>query len=358
MNIVFVYLKSFSQTGGIETFNQKFIQALEDFSDMSGVKVTVLSLYDKQSDYMTNSKNVIYFGFDGDKFSTFRALVRYSNKQTIIFYGHINLVAFANLLYLAKFNRNTYFIIHGIDVWHRFSFKKRFLMNKFKYLAVSRYTRDVFTEKNNIKQKQVEVFPNCIYDNVLSRKINNPYKKHKFNILSVSRLDKDDDYKGIDSIIKALSIVQKKVPNVMYTVIGKGSDRNRLEALADKMGVKKYVDFKGFVESVDHYYEYCDLFALPSNGEGFGIVYLEAMKYKKPVIAARSGGAIDVVLDGITGYLCDYDNCECLSRRIITIHDDLNKAIVLGENGHQYMLKEFTFKKFKKRLIEIIRARM
>ena len=354
MNIIFIYLKSFSQTGGIETFNQKFIKALEENSEINNTKVTIISLYDKEDDYKSNSKKIDFLAFNGNKLAALRALIRDAKKDTMIFYGHINLVPFANLLYLLNLNKRAQFIIHGIDVWYRFPLRRRFLMNKFSYLAVSNYTKRVFADKNDIDLSKIVVFPNCIDVDELPHISNSPYNKNKFNILSVTRLDIDDNYKGIDSIIKTLSVLKEKIPNIQYTVIGKGNDKERLEILANSLEVHEYVEFKGFVEQIEPYYEHCDLFALPSNGEGFGIVYLEAMKFNKPVIAANAGGATDVVLDLETGFLCEYDNQECLSKKIIELHGNSKLAMKLGENGYKYLLKNFTFEKFKERLIQIL----
>jgi len=354
MNVIFIYLKSFSQTGGIETFNQKFIKGLKENSNINDSKVTIISLYDKHNDYKPDSEKVDFFGFNGNKIAALRALLRFSKKDTIIFYGHINLIPFANILYLINLNKKAQFIIHGIDVWYRFPMKRRFLMNKFNYLAVSNYTKKVFASRNDIDLSRIKIFPNCVDIENVSSLLDNPYDKNQFNLFSVTRLDSDDNYKGIDSIIKTLPKLKEKIPNIKYTVIGKGNDKERLENLVSKLGVQEYVEFKGFVKQIEPYYKHCDLFVLPSNGEGFGIVYLEAMKYKKPVIAANAGGATDVVLNNETGFLCEYDDLECLFNKIIELHVSSKLAMKLGENGYKYLLKKFTFEKFKERLIRIL----
>ncbi len=353
MNIIFIYLKSFSQTGGIETFNQKFIKALEENLEVNNAKVTIISLYDKQNDYKSNSEKINFLGFNGNKLAALRALIRFAKKDTMIFYGHINLVPFANLLYLLNLNKKAKFIIHGIDAWYRFPLKRRFLMNKFSYLSVSNYTKKVFAEKNDIDPSKIVVFPNCIDVDESPHISNSPYNKNKFNILSVTRLDTDDNYKGIDSIIKTLSVLKEKIPNIQYTVIGKGNDKERLVDLANKLGVQKYVEFKGFVEQIEPYYEHCDVFALPSKGEGFGIVYIEAMKYHKPCIACNAGGATDVVLDDKTGFLCEYDDCKCLAEKILSLYTNRALAEKFGENGYKHLVENFTFEQFKNRLRNI-----
>jgi len=124
---------------------------------------------------------------------------------------------------------------------------------------------------------------------------------HAFVVLTVARLDtrKREDgrfYKGHDRIIPVL----KALPvdrHVLYLVAGTGGDRPRLEALARATGVADQVRFLGKVDDADlpDLYRAADLFVLPSTGEGFGIVYLEAMASGVPAIGLDVGGAPDAL---------------------------------------------------------------
>ena len=109
------------------------------------------------------------------------------------------------------------------------------------------------------------LFPNCIDPE--TSKNPNPYDTTNFNILTVSRLDSSEGYKGIDSLIKTIPSVIKKVPNAKLTIVGKGDDKKRLEKLAISLDISDFVEFKGYVESIDSYYEHCDVF---SRCGGFG----------------------------------------------------------------------------------------
>jgi glycosyltransferase involved in cell wall biosynthesis len=354
MNIVFVYLKAFSKTGGIEAFNKKFIRSLEEITQACNAKITIISLYDNQEDYLPNSNSIKYIGLSGNRILAFKILIQNVKFNSIVFYGHINLILFANILYLFRINKNAYFIVHGIDVWHRFNLGRRFLMNCFSYLAVSNYTKKMFSEKNGVNKEKIVLFPNCIDSDYPYEIFKNPYSKEEFNILTVTRLDEKDNYKGVDSVIKTLPIISELIPNIKYTVIGNGSDKLRLEKLAFELGVKDKVDFKGFVEIIDSYYQYCDLFILPSNGEGFGIVYLEAMKYRKAIIAANACGSTDVVLNQITGLLCNYDDQLCLAENILKLYINTEYNLNLGINGFNYLMNNFTFEHFRDRLFLIL----
>jgi len=93
---------------------------------------------------------------------------------------------------------------------------------------------------------------------------------------------------------------------------------------------------------------------MPSSGEGFGIVYLEAMQHEKPVVAARSGAAPEVVLDGITGRLVEYGDTAQLEKTLVDLCLDKNQRKRLGSAGYRRLQDNFTFGHFKENLTEIL----
>lgn len=351
--IYFIYLDAFANIGGIEEFNKRFMTSLEQIVQKSDVKVEIISIYDDKG-YESNYNNVNFIGFNGNKLKAIWHIIRRVNKQDILFYGHINLLPVAYLTYIVNRVRKTYFIIHGIDVWHRFSPIKRFVLKKFSYLSVSNYTKDIFSEKNNIDPAQIDIFPNCIYLEDDTSIHENPFDPAAFNLLTITRLSKGDNYKGVDNILKAVSLLKNEISNIKYTIVGKGDDTERLRLLVKELDIVEFVDFKGFVADIEPYFSHCDLFALPSKSEGFGIVYLEAMKYKKPVLAANSGGAVDVVIDNITGVLCPYGDIGCLKEKILSIHNNVSFANQIGLKGYRQLIEKFTFTSYKNRLKKIL----
>ncbi len=128
-------------------------------------------------------------------------------------------------------------------------------------------------------------------------------------ILTVGRLV---PRKGVDTVIRALPTIARAVPEVQYRVVGSGPDEGRLHALARECGVAERVQFLGRVDepTLARAYEECALFVLPARREGkelegYGLVYFEAAAWGRPVIAGRSGGEVDAVVDGVTGRLVD-----------------------------------------------------
>jgi glycosyltransferase involved in cell wall biosynthesis len=103
--------------------------------------------------------------------------------------------------------------------------------------------------------------------------------------------------------------------------VGKGDDRPQLELFIHEHKLQDCVTLAGFVpdsELVD-YYNLCDVFAMPSKGEGFGIVYLEALACGKPVLAGNQDGAMDALCQGELGALVDPDDIDAIAQTLIAI---------------------------------------
>ncbi|HUA74457.1 MAG TPA: glycosyltransferase family 4 protein [Solirubrobacteraceae bacterium] len=159
-------------------------------------------------------------------------------------------------------------------------------------------------------------------------------------ILTVGRIE--ERYKGHDAMLRALPLVLAKVPQAQWVVIGDGSLRPGLEALAEGLGVAHAVRFLGAVSDEERnlWLRRARLVAMPSRlpaggfaGEGFGIVYLEAGAYGKPVVAGDVGGALDAVRDGETGLLVDPADPLALAQAIARLLADPGLASRLGANG-------------------------
>jgi phosphatidylinositol alpha-1,6-mannosyltransferase len=158
--------------------------------------------------------------------------------------------------------------------------------------------------------------------------------------LTVARIQ--ERYKGHDVLVRALALVRAKVPDVQWVVLGDGSLRGEIEALARSYGVADSIVFLGAVSDDERnaWLARTQLLAMPSRlpaggfaGEGFGIVYLEAGAYGKPVVAGNVGGALDAVLDGVTGLLVDPLDQLAVAEAISRLLLDPELARRLGDAG-------------------------
>ncbi len=158
-------------------------------------------------------------------------------------------------------------------------------------------------------------------------------------LLSVGRLVKR---KGCDRVIQQIPYLHKNNLDVHYIICGRGSMETELKNLAAQMGVSERVHFAGFVpdQSLAGYYAACEIFTLLTffNGnaasiEGFGIVYVEAGFFGKPVLATRIGGVTDAVKDGVNGLLVDPEDQEGTSKVLLQLCQDKLLREQLGSKG-------------------------
>ena len=173
----------------------------------------------------------------------------------------------------------------------------------------------------------------------------------KFKMLTVGRLV---ERKGHDKILEGLSILVKKGYKMKYIVVGDGPMKQKLVNLSKKFGVREQVEFVGNIpySQTPSYYKMCDLFIMPSryirerkDVEGFGVVFLEANFFGKPVIGGNSGGIPDAIKDGVTGLLVNPEDPKDIAGKIEKLINNPKLAKRLGEQGRKRVLEEFTWER-------------
>jgi phosphatidylinositol alpha-1,6-mannosyltransferase len=117
--------------------------------------------------------------------------------------------------------------------------------------------------------------------------------------------------------------------------------------------------FTGFVSrpALNSLYERAAVFALPSRGEGFGLVYLEAMAHRLPCVGSIHDAAPEVIVDRVTGQLVDQDNIADIADTLVRLLLDESRRRAMGEAGYQRVTREFSFDRFSGRLRELIQGR-
>ena len=169
--------------------------------------------------------------------------------------------------------------------------------------------------------------------------------------------------KGHDMVIRALPEICRTASEVTYLIVGDGTYRKRLEEIALEAGVRDRVVFAGKVpdEELAKCYSLCDVFAMPSRArldardiEGFGLVFLEANACGKAVVAGRSGGIEDAVVDGRTGLLVDPSDPRDIARAVLRLLSDDRLRGALGTQGHDRVQREYTWKIFGERVQGIL----
>ena len=232
----------------------------------------------------------------------------------LVFCGHLYMAPLAAVV--SKLARAPMWLqLHGIEAWNRPSRLVRWSAEQSTIVTtVSRYTRRRFIGWADYEPNSVLVLPNTFGQHFTPGEENISMKakfglKGKRFLLTVSRLSKQDGYKGHAKIIECLPALIAEIENLAYVIVGDGDLRTELVNLAKTHGVGKAVIFLKRVESnvLRDLYRAADIFIMPSTREGFGIVFLEALACGTPVIAGDWAGARDPLQDGRLGVLTDDD---------------------------------------------------
>ena len=248
----------------------------------------------------------------------------------VVFCGHLFMAPLAAGI-CRVLNVPLWLQVHGIEVfWHEPSaLKRRSVQSARIVTAVSRHTRRRLLHWVGIDPARVKVLPNTVNPQYQpgpkpAYLIDRHAAGGKKVLLTVSRLDSRERYKGHDRVIRTLPRVLQQHPDTIYLIVGDGDDRPRLESLAVECGVAKHVQFAGLVppEELPHYFRLADVFVMPSTGEGFGIVFLEAMATGVRVIGGSQDGSRDALCDGALGTLVNPENAEELTSAILAALDD------------------------------------
>jgi phosphatidylinositol alpha-1,6-mannosyltransferase len=185
--------------------------------------------------------------------------------------------------------------------------------------------------------------------------------KDKKVILTVGRLI---DRKGQDTVIRAMPKVLVDVPDAVYLVGGRGPHEETLRSLAVELGVREHVKFLGFVpnERLPAVYSICDVFVMINRDtkgegpEGFGMVFTEANAAGRPVIGGKSGGNIDSILEGTTGYRVDPLNVEEVALKITILLRDEKLRQTLGRIGREWVVSKFDWREKARELEALNRS--
>ena len=331
-SIVFVFLEVFEHEGGIQSYYKNLLTAYLSLETLPSADVFILR---------DSPKHQNPFGDDRLKFHYFKtsptalgrlklvlALVRHFlvAKPKRVFCGHINLAVMIQTL-CRLFSIPYTVLTHGKEVWGTLpGLTQQAFAQAESIWTVSRYTRDRTCAANGIPPEKVRLLP-CMVDSAqFTPGEKSPILVKKYGLagsrvlMTVARLWKGDEYKGVDVTIEALPTIAQEFPTVKYLVIGRGDDQPRLMQLAQDLGMDDRVIFAGFVsaEELVAHYRLADAYIMPSQ-EGFGIVYLEAMACGVPVLSGDADGAADPLLDGELGWQVPHRNAAAVAAACIEI---------------------------------------
>ncbi len=287
MRVLALMTEAFGARGGIQEFNRHWLRGL---AAGPASQIQVLVTAGPKCQRGTISQQPV----DGKLAYFAEARRRHQSGPDLIICGHLSLLPAAAWLARSK-GTPVWLQLHGIEAWNKPKglLRRSGLGSVSLVSAVSRYTRQKFLGWSNLADHRVRILPNTVSEDCFESPPSSAADEDY--LLSVGRLDGAERYKGHDQVIKALPGLRRDYPNLRYRVAGSGDDLPRLQALAHQYQVAQAVEFMpglGRAEILDAYRR-ARLFVLPSRGEGFGIVFLEALACGCPVLGLGQDGSAD-----------------------------------------------------------------
>ena len=348
------------QTGGVANYLANFSQNIpEDKLIVLANEIDNAHHFDGQQHYKIIREQLLYKYFWPKWLKTFALSKKIIKKEKIeqIIISHI-----LPMGYLALILKLPYIVIlHGYDIMNaqKSSWKKYWaikILAQAKHIIVNSHHTQNQVLNLGINQNKITIVYPC--PNIKPEQLNEHEKQtikneldlhHKKILLSVGRLV---TRKGFDKVIQALPEIIKQIPNLVYIIVGIGSDKDRLEKLAESLKIRGNLIIAEDIpnSNLSSFYDLADIFIMPARQinedvEGFGIVYLEANLFSKPVIAGKSGGVEDAVIDGQTGILVNPESVQEITQAILKLFNDLELANKLGVQGKERVLNEFQWPK-------------
>jgi len=244
---------------------------------------------------------------------------------------------------------------HGIEVWKPLRMRERTALRAAStVIANSESTVQRFREVNSeFRELSIDICPLGIAP--LKVPVVGPAPKAGRFALIVGRLVGEARYKGHDELMELWPEVLERFPDFSLVIAGDGPDRPRLEAKASTLGLQRAVHFTGSVcdEELQRLYRDCEFFVMPSTGEGFGLVYLEAMRAGKACIGSP-GAAAGVIEDGRTGIIADPGRKDDLLAALLALIGQPQRAAQMGNDGYERFLNRFTADRFGETLLSAL----
>jgi len=325
MNTLLLSPELFRADGGIPRIMRLYLKALcglgEGADQVNSIVLNDRPGKDERLALYVNAHLGEHIGCARAKGFFFRQALRLARRSDRVVCGHIHLLPVAMIARWLNPRLRYYLIAHGIEVWRPYTWIERMALHgAHRIFCVSDYTRQQMRKYDpKLDPARMVVVPNALDPHIHAADAGPSGDQGNGGpiVLTVGRLALNEAGKGYETLIRAMAGVLSACPRARLRIVGGGEDRARLQAFAEQCGVAAAVDFVGFVSDAQLGREYagCDIFALPSRKEGFGLVYLEAMSFGKPCIGANAGGVPEVINPQV-GRLVEFDDAPALAAAI------------------------------------------
>jgi len=271
-------------------------------------------------------------------------------SQDLVFVWHLGLL---RLLPFFRFSRvRVVVMLLGIEAWKKHAGLTRKQLEKVDlFLSISDHTWRDFLQFNRRYEGRPHQTVLLGIGNPLQGET--PAPSATPAALMLSRLSKAEDYKGHREVIRVWSRVMRSVPGAELWIVGDGDLRNSLEELVTQLDLGEQVRFWGRVseETKEKLLQDCRCLVMPSRGEGFGLVYLEAMRVGRPCLVSTLDAGREVVNPPEAGLAANPDNEDELANSICRLLEDGAEWEQWSVQARRRYEANYTAKHFQERLL-------
>lgn len=364
-NILFLTLKVFSATGGIEKVCRVAGKSLYEFARQHDKSAQVYCMHDAREAAEDNRyfPAEMFRGFGGKRWAFIRQAVKAGKRSGTVLISHINLLPVAWLIKKRSPSTRIVMFAHGIEIWGELpAHKKAMLSCCDRILSVSHFTSDKIRDKHKLPASVLTVLNNCLDPYMPVGYAKDPHgslrKKYGFRqqdivLFTLTRLSSAERYKGYDKVLASLAELRTLFPQIRYLLAGSYDveEKRYLDEIITRLDLADIVSMPGFIpddQLVDHFTS-SDVYIMPSMNEGFGIVFIEAMYYGLPVIAGNRDGSADALLQGELGQLVDPADTVAITQAIASVLQD--RARFLPDK--KKLLAHFGYDRYKQSFEEL-----
>jgi phosphatidylinositol alpha-1,6-mannosyltransferase len=314
--------------GGVQAYSRRVAEILSEYGQSRRLDLHGVSLQDEQCRSEQHPNPVRYASFGAAagsrvEFMRLAARTAWRARPRVAVVMHACIAPPALLLRAARMTGPYLLVLHGIEAWIRVKPAVRAAAAGARCIvATTWHTAREFAKANDIAEEKFHVIPLAIAESSSAAPVR-AGSNGELRVLTVGRLASEDAYKGYDVLISGVGRARDSGANVRLRVVGTGDDLARLQAHVAKVGLgSDAVEFLGALSDAHLRQELtdCDVFALPSKGEGFGIVYLEAMSMARACIAGNHGGPPEIIDDGQDGFLVEHGDVDQLASRLTRLY--------------------------------------
>ena len=363
---LFLTLKVFSATGGIEKVCRVAGKALYEYGVEYNRSVMVYSMHDPVYAAENNKyfPSELFKGYGAHKMRFINAAVQKGAASRVVIISHINLLLVGWMI--KKISPGTKIILfaHGIEIWNKLSPTRKMMLNICdEIISVSHFTSERIQSVHGMSSEKCKVLNNCLdpFLPLPTGRIKDPVLLERYGfsktdkvLLTLTRLSAKERYKGYDKVLQAMVQLREKYSGLRYLLAGSYDpiEKQYVDDLITKYELNRFVVMPGYIpdEELNAHFAMADIYVMPSMKEGFGIVFIEAMNYGLPVIAGNIDGSVDALCNGELGSLVDPLSISEISIAIKNILDNPDPFIP----DRKALIYNFGYDNYKRKLEEVL----